>query len=456
MLNISEHFEYYYQQNHLKVFQQLTDWDTYFTSDILEDQICINGDLEKNCVSIQLGKQEGVYSCGISTSYYIGLDRLPRLGLSIYVAPKLNTDQYQVNYIEMLLEALKESENFDHLDGLVVTKFEDDWIEIENKMQPLLTPFLIAQFLSAVKDLLKRGLKKSYYQRQENLSGRIKGKILVGHQIRQNVFRNRLTSTVCQYQEFGVDTEANRFIKHILSVIPRELDEFPAQHEIRKSLSDIWRYCQGGFQQVGKQSFSHLIYKENNPFYKNYNRVVQLGNQLLALRDYNIARSVSAEKCLHPPFWIDMSKLFELFVFKKLKEEFSGEGEVKYHQKFYGQEPDFIINTSTGLKAIVDAKYKPRYQNGNPSIADARQLAGYTRLNKIYEELGINDSRVIPAYFVYPGNIVIAETEIKSENEEDFKEDSKLYSKRLLNGKFRNSTMYKEMYLQEIDLPLVG
>ena len=48
----------------------------------------------------------------------------------------------------MLLESLKEPENFEHLDGLISTKFNEDWIEIDNHLQPLLTPFLIAQFLS--------------------------------------------------------------------------------------------------------------------------------------------------------------------------------------------------------------------------------------------------------------------------------------------------------------------
>lgn len=74
-----------------------------------------------------------------------------------------------------------------------------------------------------------------------------------------------------------------------------------------------------------------------------------------------------------------MSKLFELYVFKKIRERFPYEGEVKYHQKYNRHEPDFILNTNCGLKAIVDAKYKPRYKSGNPSMEDARQLAGYTR-----------------------------------------------------------------------------
>src|SRR5690606_3823873 len=95
--------------------------------------------------------------------------------------------------------------------------------------------------------------------------------------------------------------------------------------------------------------------------------------------------------------------------FKKLREQFPHEGEVYYHQKFNRQEPDFILNTQCGLKAVVDAKYKPRYKKGNPSMEDARQLAGYARLNSIYKELGIEDDIIIPAYFVYPKDILVEE-----------------------------------------------
>ncbi|NHQ72821.1 hypothetical protein HAP39_20365 [Elizabethkingia miricola] len=114
----------------------------------------------------------------------------------------------------------------------------------------------------------------------------------------------------------------------------------------------------------------------------------------MTLVDHNISESLNKDKSLHPPFWIDMSKLFELYVFKKLGERFPLDGEVKYHQKHNRQEPDFILNTKNGIQAVVDAKYKPRYQTGNPSIDDARQLAGYTRLNSIYKELNIDSDFV--------------------------------------------------------------
>ncbi|SIT96755.1 McrBC 5-methylcytosine restriction system component [Epilithonimonas bovis DSM 19482] len=451
MLRISEHFEYYHK-DHISIFQKIENWEHYFNLSTLEDKINFENDEEKNCVSISLNRNsEGnQYSCSISSSYYIGLDCFPNLGANIYIEPKINNEEKQVNYVQMLLESLKEPENFEHLDGLISTKFDEDWIEIDNHLQPLLTPFLIAQFLSVVKDLVKKGLKKSYYEKVENLNNRVKGKVLVGQQIKQNILKNRYTKTICKFQEFGFDIELNQFLKFVLSRVSIHLEDYSKNSDIYINVVEIQRYCNGGFHQVSDYTFSKLDLKESNPFFKNYNRAIQLGNQILALNDYNISKNSNKAKTLHPPFWIDMSKLFELFVFGKLRERYSLEGEVQYHKKFNKQEPDFILNTNCGIKAVVDAKYKPRYSNGNPTMEDARQLAGYTRLNSVYRELGIENDDVISAYFIYPGNLNF--TEKDQHTQEDFKVKEETEEIPLFESSFRVSSSYKKMYLQEINL----
>ncbi|MHC6199717.1 5-methylcytosine restriction system specificity protein McrC [Elizabethkingia miricola] len=454
MLKITEHIEFY-QSNHFFIFQKINDWKSYFKTPISDDFIAI--DKENNYVSISLNldeTQEEIekkFICNIYSSYYIGLDRFPRLGLNVYIEPKLNTEEIKLDYIKILLESLQEPKNFDHLDGLLTTKFDEEWIEIDTALQPLLTPFLIAQFLSVVKDLVKKGLKKSYYEKVENLNNRIRGKILTGDQIKKNILKNQLTKTICKYQEFGLDTEVNQFLKYVLTKVLEHLELYSKNSELYINLTGLSNYCTGGFYQVSQKTFRNLNCHEKNPFYKKYNKAVQLGNQILTLVDHNISESLNKDKSLHPPFWIDMSKLFELYVFKKLGERFPLDGEVKYHQKHNRQEPDFILNTKNGIQAVVDAKYKPRYQTGNPSIDDARQLAGYTRLNSIYKELNIDPDVIIPAYFIYPANLSSTKQENNTSEifENNFNEDAKL----LFNEKLRLSSRYNKMYLQEIHLP---
>lgn len=451
MLKISEHFEYY-DRDHLSTLKKVSNWEKYFVNSIQEDRIDFFDDKDRNCIHLNLQKEEekDTYACQIQSSYYIGLDRFRKLKINVYVEPKLNNVKSQLDFITMLLEALKAPENFDHLDGLIETKLEEEWIEIQSDLKPILTPFLIAQFLAVVQNLVKKGLKKSYYTVQENLNSRVKGKILVGDQIKHNSLKNRLTKTICQYQEFGFDTEVNQFLKHVLAVAPNLLADFNQDKEFNQ-LQEVLNYCKGGFYQVSDRRFDKLKYNENNSFYRNYNQAIKLGNQILALQDYNISCHNEHEKTMHPPFWIDMSKLFELYVFKKLKTQFPEEGQVKYHEKRNRQELDFIINTPN-INAVVDAKYKPRYASGNPSMDDARQLSGYTRLNSVYKELGIKDNSLIPAYFVYPANLSLPEED--DDSVESFIEVEK--EQIIAEGSLRQSTSYKKMFMQEVTLPVLS
>lgn len=447
MLKISEHFEYYHD-NHLDALKKVNGWERYFQKDVVEDSLCFGKDKQKQCVQINVSKTDEELKCNISSSYYIGLDLLPALDLEVYVAPKLNKESINLNYVKILLEALKEEDNFEHLTGLIDCKFEENWLEIESRQQFLLTPFLIAQFLSVTKHLIRKGLKKSYYRIESDFRNRVKGKILIGAQIKKNLSKNRWTETMCSYEEFGYDTEVNQFLKYVLKQVQLYLSDWSTEMEMVGQLQNQLNYCKGGFQQVSDVPFTCLKYQENHPFYKHYNVAIGLGNQILRMRDHSLASQKEAVRIKHPRFWIDMSKLFELYVFRKLREQFPKKGEVMYHKKYNRQEPDFILNTQCGIKAVVDAKYKPRYKSGNPSLEDARQLAGYARLNRVYEELGLETKVIIPCYFIYPSELVLESD--PDDIEEEVLKNIQTYA--LLPSSIRQSTTYNAMYLQEIKM----
>lgn len=71
----------------------------------------------------------------------------------------------------------------------------------------------MVQFLNVLKSIVRKGLKKSYYKVQENLTNKVRGKVLVGTHIKQNIFKNRLTQNYCEYQVFGEDNPENKFLK---------------------------------------------------------------------------------------------------------------------------------------------------------------------------------------------------------------------------------------------------
>ena len=453
MLIIKEHFHYYNQDCHRDHLNDIYSWSggvpvlpkpLYFKN--RKDAVCFNVVIDS--------KDDSLKKLRLETSYFIGLQHIKEWNIPVLVEPKMDTTQHQLDFQKMLIEALTEAENFEHLDSLIDIDFNAEWIEVDTKHHIELTPFLVIQFLMAVKQLVRKGLKKSYYTKTENLQNRVKGKILVGTQVKQNILKQRLTQTVCTYQEFGFDTPENRFIKHVLHFVYAYISNYQDER-FKTQLTELLHYNLAAFHQVGDETFKSYTQKETNPFYKLYNTTFDLGNQLLKLMSHSYEKSIAKVR-RYPPHWIDMSALFELYVFKKLREKYPKPVEVKYHYKTNYQELDYIVN-SNGFKAVVDAKYKPRYKGGRPSKEDARQLSGYARLNSVYKELNLKDDQLIPVYIIYPkGFEEIVSTKMDEEHVEGESIDGNLPTSILAEDtKVKCVTSYRQMFLQEVELPFI-
>lgn len=444
MLRISEHFQYYTPESeHRNILLNTCAPEELEGFSLMNSYF--NGDKERPCFAIAIDEA----SVRIDSSYYVGVGWLRPLNQPVLIESKVNTDHHKLDHLGMLTEALTEPENLNHLGDLIDIRFDEEWIEVEGDSILQLTPFLMAQFLMIVRNIVRKGLKKDYYRVTENLQSKVKGKVLVAQQIRQNMVRNRLTNTVCSYQEYGIDTATNRFLKHVLKFVKVQLYNQQDQG-LKDTLGQHLNYSLGAFQRVSHQTFFKFEQQELNPLYKEYNVAIQLGNQILQLMDHDLSKASTVLQ-KYPPHWIDMSKLFELYVFKKLREQFPGYNEVQYHYKTDSQELDFVIR-SNEFKAVVDAKYKPRYKSGNPSMDDARQLSGYARLNSVYKRLGITGDELIPVYFIYPKELTLPVEDTNTEDE--FDSVDSVQSTALLPSSIRSSRAYRKMYLQEVELPV--
>jgi 5-methylcytosine-specific restriction endonuclease McrBC regulatory subunit McrC len=254
-----------------------------------------------------------------------------------------------------------------------------------------------------VQRIVRKGLKKSYYRVTENLNSRVKGKILVASQIKENIVKNRFTRTVCSYQEYGFNTEENKFLKLILEFVSSYLSQNKHffDDETCLQLQHILNYCQPAFEHIDTLNQKHkTIHVKKNVFYKEYEEAIKIGGYILKRFSFNINKT-SLSQTSTPPFWIDMSKLFELYVFNKLKKHFSATNEISFHDNFKGGKQTDILIHSEGYKCVIDCKYKPAYENGPPSLEDKRQLAGYTRMTRVYEQLDISPEKLIKGLIIY-------------------------------------------------------
>lgn len=368
------------------------------------------------------------------TSYFVGVDWIVENELPIYVKPKLDDATSEVNYVKMLFDILKEPENYNHLDQLCEINFEKPSIAIEQK-HDLLTPLLLIQYINILKKIVQKGLKKSYYTVTKNMNAKVKGKILINETIKKNHFNNKMLFNYCQYTEFGINSVENKILKKALAF------SIAAMQNIRgidiSSLSGLVNYIQPAFVNVDNEvNIEELKSIKPNKLYKEYEQALKFARHILKRYGYNIS-SANSTVINTPPFWIDMSKLFELYVFSKLKERFTKHKEVTYHKTFNYLEPDFIVKTNDGVtKMVVDAKYKPQYQDGKINIEDIRQISGYARLKKVYDFLNFEDYKIIDCLVIYSN---------QNANRKDFKGE---------NFKLEDEKEYNRFFKIGIELPI--
>lgn len=335
----------------------------------------------------------------ISTSYFIGVDWLDCPISSIRISPKFNhhDGEIEVNYLKMLEDALKEPTNFDHLDGLLYVDFNSPSINLP-RQDDVLSLFIISEFIHVLARITEKGLKKSYYLKDENLHSKVKGKLLLQKNAKTNLVKGNRVDNYCRYQEYGIDIPENRLLKHALMLGSRLLDYYNENtiahlKEIISSIRPSWKRVSDDFD-------SRLVQENRvNPFYKEYPIAIRLAKLILRRTSYNqVLHGVDMTST--PPYWIDMSKLFEMFVFSKLRERFGNN--VIYHPHFRGQEPDYLL-TSEGERPpfIIDAKYK-RYGERAIETDDIRQVSGYSRLKSVRKRLGVEDHSLIPCMIIFP------------------------------------------------------
>lgn len=354
----------------------------------------------------------------ITTSYFIGADWVPGFEKDhwLYVESKLNKeynqttgeqekvtneskDLVEVDVLKMLFDALQEPEVREHTRELFEIKFDSEWIPL-NRKQDLISPLIMIQFLNLVKDIVRKGLKKSYYRVEENLYAKVKGKVLVGQTIKQNLVKNKNLNTVCQYEQFGVNGIENRILKKTLVYIKRYLSTYKGLSHA-SFFQESFNYIQPAFLDVSEEvSLNDIKHLKFNPFYKNYEKAIELAKLILKRFSYNINSIQDQDTILTPPFWIDMSKLFELYVLGKLRRRFPDRNRLRYQFGDRANQLDYILNAE-GLKMVIDAKYKSKYKDGFET-ADLRQVSGYARLKKVHNFLGLSEATLIDCLIIFP------------------------------------------------------
>lgn len=389
-------------------------------------------------------KYLGINGDTLNASYYIGADWLSEEhGKAVVVTPKMP----KVDFVEMYMCALKFDPAADYFSKFYDIDFNKQPIKTD-VLNNQLTPLLVIHFLSMLRRLSKRGLKKDYVIREDNLQSKIKGKIRVSKNIRLNDINKRNDRTYCQYQEYTVDNPENRLLKKALIFSQRYIQKLNKHHSYH-NIHNITNNLLALFTDVSEDIEIYEVNRiASNKLFKEYKEAIRIAKMILRQFDFSISKTGTDPKAT-PVFWIDMSRLYEVYVYTKLYESYPDN--IKFQVPGYKKTAvDFL---KTDEKVIIDTKYKPKYDGSNGGIIeDIRQISAYARDEKILKALGIDQSLVPACLIIYP------EKMIDNDNEEDEDADvceelDKFASDKPILSQATRIKGYTEFYKLSIQLP---
>ncbi|MBP5481063.1 MAG: hypothetical protein J6Y22_04870 [Paludibacteraceae bacterium] len=345
-------------------------------------------------------------------SYFIGASWLIRDELAVVVTPKVE----DTDFVKMFLAALEvDSQNeSDYFSDCYGIRFDEPAIQTPVCLNQL-TPLLVLHYLSLLDRLVKRGLKKDYITREENMKAKVKGRIMMGRHLQQNVFQQRQDRIYCQFQEYTDDTPENRLLKRALVFCERIMAKWTSlQRQLSKTdIPLLLNLLKSRFGHISDDIEPYQIqHLATNKLFKEYREAIRVAKMLLRRFDYSVTNANDEEYNATPPFWIDMARLYEMWVWSKLKE--NSVNEVLFQKRgFYGRQvADFVIREE---KLILDAKYKPDYQNKNHAdINDIREISGNARDERLLP--GLPEDYSPRCIILYPGQ----DCELQKESEKLF------------------------------------
>lgn len=357
------------------------------------------------------------YRGNYRADYYIGLDWLTLTDnkdtqssdqYALQVCPKIKG----INFLKMLDTCLSFPEAAQHVHKIYHIHSQKKPISIEPNRSSDVTLLIMVDFLHTLKRIAARGLKRGFIPIQENLTAKLKGKLLLGRHMKSNVVRGRVECNFCAYQVHEINCPENKLLKKAFQFTDSYLTRFSKVAEEGGALSGIPRAlsrCRVAFRDVSDDINPAQVRQfKVNPLYREYASALRLAKIILKRFDYSIQETTRPEKKYEcPPHIIDMPLLFELYVYAKFPPEIGKE--ILFQKDCGSSIPDFLYPEK---HLILDTKYKNpenQQEEGGDDIkhydtSDIAQLSRYARNRCVRKHLGLeaNDEYVVECILIYP------------------------------------------------------
>lgn len=176
-------------------------------------------------------------------------------------------------------------------------------------------------FVRLCTDICRRQLKPQMQYQEENLTGRVKGKILHAKNIRKNFIHGREDRIFCRFISQSIDTPENRILKAALLKAEKIISDSGKLN----NLMNMCRYCRTALDKVKTvkitdKDFSGL---HLTGYYAYYKGAVSVAKLLLSHNlslSINYSENTGGKNIYIIPYVIKMEALFEFYIRAMLKD----------------------------------------------------------------------------------------------------------------------------------------
>lgn len=334
------------------------------------------------------------YEWGYYASYKIGAEWIDDKETIVVTTKR---DMENIDFLKMFMTCFSSNTSLESLSRIYSIDYDKPCIEAPS-FRSVVSLLIVVHFLNVVNRI--RSLKKGYIHCSENLK-KVKGHIALLKNERKNIIAKRFDRVYCDYDEYSVDIPENRLIKKALLFSKQLLYNYNQYEEVNKMMKKS--LCL--FEQVsGEVELREVDRIKGHKLFNEYNEAVRLAKTILRHYDYTLTKVNEMDKMV-PPFMIDMSLLYEHYVYGLLYEAYGND--ITYQYRGVTGYPDFLYH-SQDYKAILDTKYIPKYEEEKLDTIVIRQLSGYARDLYILKKLGyygiLEDSPIpsVPCIIIYP------------------------------------------------------
>ena len=270
-----------------------------------------------------------------------------------------------------------------------------------NSLKGVISPLIVLHYLGVVSRI--KTLKKGYIHRSENLK-KVKGRIDILKNERTNIALKRYDRIYCSYDEYSVDIPENRLLKKALLFSKRMIDRIGEHNSSYNNIKQMLARSMAMFENVSNDvDIKEIRQIKGHKLFRDYAEAIRLAKLVLSHFDYSINKTSETDNKI-VPFVLDMSLLYEHYVYGLLYQAYNNKITYQYPGKT--GLPDFLYS-SCNFKAILDAKYIPKYEEKKLDTYVVRQLSGYGRDLSILRYLGYeveesSPTPSVPCIIIYP------------------------------------------------------